>query len=105
MWLRWLILWGTFGISIGLGLGLAVFAEPLGLSGGSRPQSLLLERLGPAGLLFPLEWAAVLFVLLALAIPALTARIGRDRTRQARGAEEAALSTRPDRRSPGSPHP
>jgi len=99
MWLRWLILWGTFGISIGLGLGLAVFAEPLGLSGGSRPQSLLLERLGPAGLLFPLEWAAVLFVLLALAILAVAVRTGRDRTPGTRSAPPRdALSTRPGRR-------
>lgn len=78
MWLRWLILWGTLGVSLGLGLGLVLFADVLGIAGGARPRSILLERLDWPAALVPLEWLAVLFVLLLLAVLALAGRRGRD---------------------------
>lgn len=76
MWLRWLLL-GTFGMALGLGLGLVMFAEPLGLAAGNRPQSLILDHLGPLATHLPLEWTAVLWVLGGLCVLALTGRSGR----------------------------
>lgn len=74
MWLRWLILWVTLGVSLGLGSGLVVFADVFGIVGGSRPRSMLLERLDLPAALVPLEWLAVAYVLLLLLLLALAAR-------------------------------
>jgi hypothetical protein len=91
MWLRWLLLLGTFGMAIGLSLGLVLFAEPLGLAAGNRPQSLFFDRLGPLASP-PLEWAAVLWVLGVLALLAIGGRTGRK-------GSPARTSDRPARRS------